>query len=127
MGVLAAGSLESVVQLITSLLIFAFVLVITFWTSKFIARYQKQTMSTGNLEVMEATRIAPNKYLQIVRAGDKYLLIAIGKETVSFIAELSPESLEFKDVTLPGEQYPDFRAILEKAKNSMKKQAGKDE
>lgn len=127
MMLLASGSLESVVQLFTSLLIFLFVLVVTFWTSKFIAKYQKQTMNSGNMEVIEATRIAPNKYLQIVRAGDRYFLIAIGKDTVSFLTELKPEELDLKKAIEDEMQYPDFKAILEKAKNSRKKQAKKDE
>jgi len=127
MGLLASGSLESVLQLITSLLIFVFVLAVTFWTSKFIAKYQKQTMSSGNMEVMEATRIAPNKYLQIVRAGERYFLIAIGKDTVSYIAELKEEELHLKDMTEVKEQYMDFKSILEKAKNSRKKQADENE
>ncbi len=127
MGLLASGSLESVARLITTLLIFAFVLFITFWTSKFVAGYQKQKMVTGNMEVVETVRIAQNKYLQIVRAGEQYFVIALGKDTVSLIAQLNPDELQLKDAaSMPG-QYMDFKAILEKAKNSRKKQADDNE
>ena len=127
MGLLASGSLESVARLLTTLLIFAFVLFVTFWTSKFIAGYQKQRMTTGNMEVVETVRIAPNKYLQIVRAGEQYYMIALGKDTVSLIAQLNPEELQFKDNTQMPAQYADFKSILEKAKNSRKKQADDNE
>ncbi len=127
MGLLASGSLESVARLLTTLLIFAFVLFITFWTSKFVAGYQKQKMVTGNMEVVETVRIAPNKYLQIVRAGEQYYMIALGKDTVSLIAQLDPEELQLKDNTQMPAQYMDFKSILEKAKNSRKKQADDNE
>ena len=127
MGLLAAGSLESVIRLITTLLIFVFVLVITFWTSKFVAGYQKQKMITGNMEVVETLRIAPNKYLQIVRAGEQYFMIALGKDTVSMIAPLDPEELSLTQNATTQMQYPDFKSILEKAKNSRKKQADDNE
>lgn len=127
MGLLASGSLESVVRLITTLLIFIFVLVLTFWTSKFVAGYQKQKMSTGNVEVVETVRIAQNKYLQIVRAGEQYFLIALGKDTVSMIAQLDADGLNrSEDTSVPG-QYMDFKTMLEKAKNSRKKQADDNE
>lgn len=127
MGLIASGSLESVARLFTTILIFAFVLFVTFWTSKFVAGYQKQKMITGNMEVVETVRIAQNKYLQIVRAGEQYFLIALGKDTVSLIAQLDPDELQLKDDTqMPG-QYVDFKSILEKAKNSRKKQADKNE
>ena len=127
MGLLASGSIESIARLITTLLIFIFVLFITFWTSKFIAGYQKKNMITGNMEVVEMVRIAQNKYLQIVRAGEQYYMIALGKDTVTLIAQLDPEELQFKTETSEQSQYVDFKAILEKAKNSRKKQADDNE
>ncbi len=127
MGLLASGSIESVARLITTLLIFIFVLFITFWTSKFIAGYQKKNMMTGNMEVVEMVRIAQNKYLQIVRAGEQYYMIALGKDTVTLIAQLNPDELQFKPETSGQIQYADFKSILEKAKNSRKKQADDNE
>lgn len=127
MGLLVSGSIESVARLLTTLLIFAFVLFITFWTSKFIAGYQKQKMTTGNMEVVETVRIAPNKYLQIVRAGEQYYMIALGKDTVNLIAQLDPEELQLKSDAQMSMQYTDFKSILEKAKNSRKKQADDNE
>ena len=127
MGLLASGSIESVARLLTTLLIFIFVLFITFWTSKFIAGYQKQNMMTGNMEVVETVRIAQNKYLQIVRAGEQYYMIALGKDTVTLIAQLNPEELQLKKDDSEQGQYLDFKAILEKAKNSRKKQADDNE
>ena len=124
MGLLVSGNLDSFVRLITTLLIFVFVLFITFWTSKFIAGYQKQKMLTGNMEVVETLGIGQGKYLQIIRAGEQYFLIAIGKDTVNFVAQLNPEELNLKEEALMPSQYVDFKSILEKAKNTRKKAGG---
>ena len=127
MGLLASGSLEPVVRLITLLLIFGFVLFVTFWTSKFVGGYQKQKMITGNMEVVETLRVAPNKYLQIVRVGEQYFVIAIGKDTVNMIGQVNQEELNLQKDTAVFGQYADFKSILERAKNSRKKQADDNE
>ena len=69
-----AGSIS---QLITVLLLFVLVLAVTAFTTKFIANYQKVQGVNRNLEVIETLRITGNKYLQIVRAADKYFVIGI--------------------------------------------------
>ena len=127
MILMSSGAVESVVQLFTAIIIFVFVLFITFWTTKFIAKYQKQTMGSGNIEVVEVTRIAPNKYLQIIRVGERYFLVALGKDTVTMLSELEADQLELKKNAEGDVQMIDFKSILEKAKNSRKKQADKDE
>ena len=127
MVLLASGSIEQVVRLITLLFILGFVLFLTYWTSKFVGGYQRQKMITGNMEVIEALRVAPNVCLQIVRVGEQYFVIAIGKDTVSMVGQLSPEELNLKKDTEVFQPYTDFKSILEKAKNSRKKQESDNE
>lgn len=112
---------DSYLQFITVLLLFVFVLFITFLTTRWIAGYQKSQMRSGNLEVVETTRITSNKYLQLVRAGKKYVLIGVGKDEIHMLAELSAEELTFTEGSAKGQ--PDFGAILEnvrKRKNQEK-------
>lgn len=87
------GRVDSYLQFITVLILFVFVLLITYWTTRWIARYQKGKAGAGNLEVIETCRISPNKYVQILRAGEKYLVIAVGKDEIHMLAELSEEEL----------------------------------
>lgn len=75
--ILAAGMLESAARLFTVILIFLFVLLLTYGTTRYIARFQKQQIDTTNIEIVETSRIAPNKYLQIVQGG---------REIYSFLA-----------------------------------------
>ena len=114
------STMDGYLQFITVLLLFLFVLAITYVATRWIAGYQK-TRSTGcNIEVIETARIATNKYLQLVRAGSKYLLIAVGKDEIHMLAELSEDELALTQVPAVG---MDFGSIFEK----FKKQSGKDD
>ena len=42
----------------------------------------------GNFEVIETYGIAQNKYLQLIRMGNKYVVISVTKDTVNFVTEL---------------------------------------
>ena len=85
-----AGSLS---QLITVILLFVIVLVATGYATKLVANYQKVQSVNRNLEVIETLRVTNNKYIQIVRAADKYLVIGIGKDEISMLSEIDEEQL----------------------------------
>lgn len=115
------STMDGYLQFITVLLLFLFVLAITYVATRWIAGYQKGKSAGSNIELIETVRIAPNKYLQLVRAGSKYLLIAVGKDEIHMLAELSGE-----EILLTGQEnntVMDFGSIFEK----FRKQSGKDD
>lgn len=107
---------NSVAQFFTVLVLFVFVLGITYITTRYIAGYQKAKISTGNMEIVETLRISSNKYLQIVRVGEKYLVMAVCKDTVTLLCELTEEQLELNRSAGPQNPAIDFKALLEKAR-----------
>ena len=117
------SSFESFMQLIGVLLIFIFVLVITYLATRWIASYQRGHSFNKNLQVIETLKITANKYIQIVEAGDEYLVIAIGKDEVRLLTNLTREQLK----EMPSEQMPSgissesFKEILEKWKKHIPK------
>ena len=74
-------------------------------------------MMSGNIQVLETLKITQNKYLQIVRAGDKYLVIAVCKDTVTMLAEVSKESLVPEQSSQQRGMQMGFGEILDKMKN----------
>lgn len=103
---------DSYLQFLTVLLLFVFVLLITFFTTRWIASYQKNKTNGRNIEVIETTRIASNKYLQIIRVGNKHLLIGIGKDEIHLLTELSAEELVFMNEN--SMSFKDFADIFAK-------------
>ncbi len=89
--------LESVVQFITVILIFVFVLAITWISTRYLAGIQKERYKTGNMELIETLRISNNKYMQIVRVGSKYYCMAVCKDTVTMLGEIRKEEMIFSE------------------------------
>lgn len=119
--VLLAIGVSGYVQLVTVLLIFAAVLGVTAWTTRWMANYQKQQNVNENIEVIETTRIANNKYIQIVRAGGTYLAIAVCKDTVTLLGEIPEEQLKRRDPA----RHLSFRELLGRA--AAKTEAAREE
>ena len=104
--------MDSYLQFITVLILFVFVLGITYLTTRWIANFQKGRSAGSNLEVIETMRITGNKFLQIVRAGKKYLVIAVGKDEIHMLTELTEQEMTI--LREQNTQNPDFKSILEK-------------
>lgn len=121
-----SAAVNSIAQFATVLLIFLFVLVITYFTTRYIASIEKKRMVTGNMELLDALRISNNKYLQIVKVGSKYLCLAVCKDTVTVLVELEQEDI--KEIE-PEIKPVDFQTILEKVKKKtgfMEKETNKE-
>jgi flagellar protein FliO/FliZ len=84
---------DSIVQLITVILIFIFVLVLAYFVTRLTAGVQKGRMEGSNIEIKETLKIAPNKYIQVVRVGEKYFSYIVCKDTVTLLGELKEDEI----------------------------------
>lgn len=117
--ILAAASLDSFVQLITVLIIFVFVLILTYFTTRWMAGIQKGRSFNRNLKIIETISVGNNKMISIVEAGAKYIVVSIGKDEVNFLTELKEEELKdlsFKDPQNMTQNTESFSAIMDKLK-----------
>ena len=92
--ILILSYLDSFVQLITVLVIFIFVLIITYFTTRWMAGIQKGRSFNKNLRIIETISAGNNKMISIVQAGEKYLVVSIGKDEVHYLTELKQEELK---------------------------------
>lgn len=105
---------SSIAQFLTVLLLFIFVLVITYLTTRWIARLQRgQRVGGDNIEILETAKISVDKYIELVRVGDKYLALGVGKNEVSVLAELNEDSLKLED---KDDASLSFLSVLDKVK-----------
>ena len=88
-----SNGLDSIVQLLTVLLIFIFVLVLTYYVTKFTAGLQNGKLSSAGVEILMTFKIAPNKYIQVVKIGGKYFSYAVCKDTVTLLGELTKDDI----------------------------------
>lgn len=111
-----SSSIDMVAQFLTVVIIFVFVLAATYMTTRWIANYQKERSVNNNFEVIEISKLTANKYIEIVRCGEKYLAIAVCKDTVTLLCELSKEQLNLDENK--SSQSKGFREILAKVGNA---------
>ncbi len=113
-----SSRIEAFAQLLTLLIIFIFVLAVTYYVTRFVGYYQKNKLSGSNINILETMRIANNKYIQIVKIGSRVFAIAVAKDTVSYLCELDEDELIYKESS-SGKMLinnDNFKEILEKFK-----------
>lgn len=116
----------SVAELLSACLIFAFVLLATFFTARIVGSYEKQKMTGRNIRIIEMVRLSGGKSIDLVKAGDKYLVLGESKDQVSLLCELNPDSVSLpEEGPESGMQTPDFKKLLEKAGSALRKNDGK--
>ena len=115
----ASSSANSYIEFITICIIFIGVLALTLYVTRWIAKYQRVQNAGKNIEIIEACRIDVSKYMQLVRVGEKYFVMAVCKDTVTMLTEVPVEQLKF---TSPEESTgTNFGSLFEKAKQKVLK------
>jgi len=116
---LLSKSMESFLELICVLLIFVFVLVITYFATRWMGNHEKARMKSKNLQIIETIPAGNNKMISLVKAGSVYLVVSIGKEEIHLLTTLSEEQLSdfsFLDqgstFKKPGESFQDILGQL---------------
>lgn len=122
--ILLTSTGESIFQLLVVLFCFVIVLALTYYTTRWIAGYQKSHSFHKNLAVVETLKLTNNKFIQLIQVGkDTYYVIAIGKDEISFLGQVDQEQL--KEISLETEEIPtvkgDFEDILNKIKERLPK------
>ena len=116
MLLLTVGSrLEAFAQLITLVLIFAFVIALTYFGTRLVGNYQKEKFSGSNVKVLETMKISNTKYIQVVKIGSKCFAIAVCKDTVTYLCELNEEDLVYTEASNFAAT-ESFKAVLDKFK-----------
>lgn len=80
-------------QLIGVVLIFLIVLALTYFTAKWIGGYQQINMKNKNLQILESIKVGTNKFICLIKAGEIYLVVAVGKDEITMLAQLTEEQL----------------------------------
>ncbi|MFV0342273.1 MAG: flagellar biosynthetic protein FliO [Anaerocolumna sp.] len=115
---------NSVLQVVGLLLVFIIILVVTYYTTKFVAGVKMGVTKNSNFKVLETYRLSQTKYLQLIQIGTRYFVIAVSKDHVEFLAELNEGDIFMEDRNLqPSSNFKDiiFNAInkqKEKNKNT---------
>lgn len=86
-------SADAFAQFCTVVFLFLLVLFLTYFVTKWIAGYQKSKTVGTNIEIVETYRISGTKYVQILRIGERYVAVAVCKDTVTKLTDLAADEI----------------------------------
>lgn len=87
--------LSSFIKLILLLVVFILILVGSHYFTKWYAKSGLLGKQSVNIQVMENFPMGAGKQICILRIGEKYMAVAVGKDQITFLSELDPEQLSF--------------------------------
>ena len=112
---------DNVWELIGMVLLLAVILIATYYTTRWIGKMKFGQLKSNNFQLIDSYKIGPNKMLQIVKVADKFIVIAVGKDSVEFVTELSEEQVKLKN--MPSGDKQSFKKLLEIMKNKKESKA----
>jgi len=95
--------LDIFAQVVWFVVAFAFVVALTVLFTRWIAGARYKRASTGNLHVVESIAVGQQVYLQLVRAGGKYIVLGVTRGNVSFVCELDESEVRLPDHKVMGD------------------------
>ena len=104
---------DGFIQLVTVLAIFALVLAVTYFTTRLVGGYARNKVATGNIEIIDSAKVAPSKYIAIVRTASKYIAVGIGKDEITYLCDIPEDSIVRRQDDASA---CDFKELVEKAK-----------
>ncbi len=106
---------NSIMELIKLIFILILILVAAYFTTKYIGKISMGQLKNSNFKVIDTYRISSNKLLQIVKIGNKFVVISVGKDAVNFITELDESEVFVREDN--AKESVNFKQILEKMRN----------
>ncbi len=112
----ASAGIEAFAQLITLVLIFAFVVGLSYFATRLVGNVQKERLKGSNVKILETMKISNTKYIQVVEIGSKCFAIAVCKDTVTYLCDIQRDDLVYTDSSDSMINGESFKAILDKFK-----------
>lgn len=119
-----SSGLYSVWDVISLILIFVFVILLAYFATKFVAKYQSNMLNNkNNIRIIESFRIDSTRLILIVKITEDYYALAYTKDSVTVIDKLNPDEINnlMADNTSKSNNKLDFKAILSQVKNKNSK------
>jgi len=106
---------DNILQLLGLCIILVIILIAAYYTSRFVGRYKLGQLRSSNFEVIEAYKINSGNMLLLVRIADRYVVLGVSKDQITYITDLEKDKILTYEVK-EGEKLS-FSQIFEKFKS----------
>lgn len=112
------STLASIIKLILLLIVFIGLLAAASWFTKWYAGSAMAKQKFHNVSVIESYPFGSGRTIFILKIGKKYVAVAVAKDAVTVLAELTEEELDLEPQKLPeqGSFHDMFSELVRKAK-----------
>ena len=104
-------------SILFALLVLVAVLLLAFFSARWLGRRMGGGQSGGNIEVIDRHFIGQDKSLMIVRAGTRTMLLGITSGQITKLSDIDPTELKQKDVSQPSDFHSIIRRVLDSKKH----------
>lgn len=87
------SSISSGLELVGLVILCGVVIAASYFVTKFIAAKQLGYGRESNFKVIDTYRISQNKVIQLLQVGKKYIVIAICKDSITVLTELTEDQI----------------------------------
>lgn len=109
------STMDNFLELVGLVILLIIILIAAYYATRFIGGIKLGQMRNSNFQVIDTYRISSNKVMQIVKVGNRFVVIGIGKDSINYITELTEDEViirdDFKEIK------PDFKQIFEKLRS----------
>ena len=104
------SSLSNGLELVGLVILCSIVIAASYFVTKFIAAKQLGVGRESNFKAIDSYRISQNKVIQLLQVGEKYIVIAICKDSITVLTELTKDQIT--QVKMSTNQNKNFKEIL---------------
>ena len=102
-------------QLVGLVFILIIILFAAYYTSRLVGKFSLGQLKNSNFQVIDTYRISPNKFLQIVKVSNKFIVLSVSKDNIQFITELDESEVFIRDIN--NKENLSFKQIFDKIRN----------
>ena len=102
-------------QLVGLVFILIIILFAAYYTSRLVGKFSLGQLKNSNFQVIDTYRISPNKFLQIVKVSNKFIVLSVSKDNIQFITELEESEVFIRDIN--NKENLSFKQIFDKIRN----------
>lgn len=127
--IVKSGSVDNLLQLIGSLLIFAAVLFVVWIVLKWMGNIQGKQMKNRNLQLLESIRVGGNKMITVVRVGQVCYVVGVGRDEIHLIGQLDEQQAQVFQETQERnlQSFESFSGVLDQIRGKAKRSEKDDE
>ena len=121
-----SSTLGMIGQFFLLIVVFAIVLFLAYFSTKWIASMRMGVRNNSVLKLISSMPVGGGSSIQLIKVGEKYFLIGVSKENITYITEVDSNDITYDNVEKPKFSFEKcLKECYNKFKTNNEKEIGK--